>query len=98
MSIEEQRRAKFESAYQRPDGVVWNSMTADYWEGWQEMGDDRAEEISAYNERWKTWNAALDSVAIELPSRKYIGNCGDDYYDAPSVERAIEEAGLKVKP
>lgn len=57
-------------------------------------------------ERWEMYNAAMDSVCVELPGRnpEYIGDrdhqqwaCGCNY-GINQCREAIERAGLKVKP
>lgn len=47
-------------------------------------------------ESFRIWNAALDSVCVELPTM--TNNGFDGFYMARSVHAAIERAGLKVKP
>ena len=51
-------------------------------------------------ERWEMYNAALDSVCVELPSRVELesGGYSFDFLDADLTVEAIERAGLKVKP
>lgn len=97
MSIEEKRRAAFEAAFPKPDGFVWNSMDGQYWEGWSEMGSERDEEISAYNERWNIWNSALESVLIDLPDAYDKYGSGEFVYWADDVDHAITSIGLRIK-
>lgn len=50
------------------------------------------------NKGWQIWNAALDSVEIQMPSRFDYSNpdaAGAAIYDCASN---IRDAGLKVKP
>lgn len=94
MSIQEQRRARFEE---------W--ILSDY------MSDGDRDLVSRDNdgeycsigvaERWETYNAALDSVVIELPDT--VANTGTLTSTAVlgykrECREAIEAAGLKVKP
>ena len=49
----------------------------------------------------EAWQASRESLVIELPIPKEL--CGPDgsymeYFEPEQIERAIEAAGLKVKP
>lgn len=84
MSIEEKRRAAFEASYEGKANFERNHWHPDFYA-----------ELPT-RDKWGAWNAALDSVVIELPQDNY-------YEDAASValddcRHAIESAGLKVKP
>lgn len=95
MSIEEKRRSAFEE-FTRINNA----------EDFRHDGDaifTRSEEGYDWywvNEKWTYWNAALDSVVIELDDPS---DPADFCYDAQVIRRsgavdAIESAGLKVKP
>ena len=91
MNIQEQRRARFEK-----------------WILDNHCGDEdlvlRDNEGEYYSvgvaERWEMYNAALDSIVIELPEKwgEYTeaGHAACDAID--SCRAAIEAAGLKVAP
>lgn len=101
MSIEEQRRARFEATYAKPSGVQWNRLCQEYQETWEELGDDRLDEIKDYNMMFRVWRKALDSVVIELPEsfRADDGVTGVSLVlDSFQAYEAIKRAGLKVKP
>ena len=56
-------------------------------------------------ERWEMYNAALDSVCVELPEEKVVRGYSEKIADAMGFNdaleycrEAIERAGLKVKP
>jgi hypothetical protein len=48
---------------------------------------------------WAAYNAALDSLVIELPSEECVGPSYDSYMamDSLAVRQAIEKAGVKTK-
>jgi len=47
------------------------------------------------NYDWQSWNAALDSLAVELPEA--IMMQGEAVYHAPEIESMLEKAGIKYK-
>lgn len=49
-------------------------------------------------EAWEAWNAALDSVEIELPEDRSLSASDDPWFVRDICKGAIEAAGLKVKP
>lgn len=96
------RREKFEAwvvgAYGWPIEVIKSARLARGYAGLQLQRD------------WEAWNAALDSMEIELPRARltypaHEASSDQDYYfdgahdDALyACRRALEAAGLKVKP
>lgn len=91
MSIEEQRRKAFEAWYAR-------QLEAEY-----ERGDVVGLTFELSKEsHWVTWNAALDSVVIELPNQLHAKPyaCYEGGWNDALLETAdlIEGMGLKVKP
>lgn len=91
MSIEEKRRAAFEAAYPTPKGVRWDAEYGQYHGDWP--ADQR------YFEKLKVWNAALDSIVVELPPAMDVTGLGEDFaYEAKACREAIEAAGLTVTP
>lgn len=55
-------------------------------------------ENAELNKGWQVWNAALDSVVIELPKPEYFGDhwSGDWAIKKEDIVEAVEEIGLKV--
>lgn len=49
-------------------------------------------------ERWEMYNAALDSVCVELPGSFWPGEASNPCIEVPDIIESIERAGLKVKP
>lgn len=47
---------------------------------------------------YRTWLEAIDSVVVELPDHFDKYESGDFMYWAEDVEKAIEDAGIKVAP
>lgn len=90
MSIEEKRRKAFEAAYPAPKGVRWDAEHGQY------RGDWPADQL--YFEKLKVWNAALDSVVVELPTDRSMTALDDPWYVRDMCQDAIEAAGLKVAP
>jgi hypothetical protein len=76
MSIEEQRREAFEDWAERHYGGPVTRDDGEYF-------------MPEWEREWLAWNAALDSVVIELPPA-----LADDL----TLIASIEAAGLKVKP
>ena len=90
MSIEDKRREGFERQIKilNPDDYAEDGERVFTREG---TGYD----WHWVNEQWLLWNAALDSVVIDLREAR----CGGGgYLDEPDTIAAIESAGLKVKP
>lgn len=89
MNIQEQRRARFEK-----------------WILDNHCGDEdlvlRDNEGEYYSvgvaERWEMYNAALDSVEIELPEAYQHDEDGYWLIGRTATKASIEAAGLKVKP
>lgn len=91
MTIQEQRRANFE-VFMTDLGWGVRRMTG----SGREFYDDTTTQVA-----WRAWNAALDSVVIELPKND-LGTQGEDRWKAKEVarnecRRSIESAGIKVK-
>jgi len=87
MSIEEKRREGFEAWYK--DNVYGGSeYLALKWLVREGSGYLHADPSDA----WDHWNAALDSVVIELPEEVTLLDS-----NVCMVVEAIESAGLKVK-
>lgn len=100
MSIEEQRRKAFEEWYVQDclheAAIV---ITVDEIAGLRgKYGDYR--ERAALHGKWVGWNAALDSVCVELPE-SFRGDDGAtgvyDVFDAEEARKAIHAAGIKTK-
>ena len=85
------RRDAFERKYPMLEGTYWCAERKRY------VGNHL---FWLYQDRWECWNAALDSVCVELPG--YPATC--DMTSTLICEtidqcaKAIERAGLKVKP
>lgn len=93
MSIQEKRRAKFEAWYQKEfEKETGRKMVTPLCE--YRMGDNY-QSGTYLDSCWIGWNAALDSVEVELPEPFEM----DDFegYDAPEVRAAIESAGVRVR-
>ena len=97
MTIEEQRRKSFEMWCKRTRPVLSTLM------GWQPGTRDKYQN-SVTSKAWSAWNAALDSVVIELPNPEISYGCmgegmGDGWesYGAEEVREAIHAAGVKTK-
>ncbi len=95
MSIEEKRREAFE-AWAKLHGLDRIGKIAGY--------TGRVADHPAMGGYWHGWNAALDSVEIELPTpEESYGSMGEGMgdpwlsYDMDAVKAAIEACGLKVK-
>lgn len=94
MSIKEQRRAAFEA---------WVRKEIGEWPGYlyrrDSTGATRAGQYvnDAVESFWIGWNAALDSVVIELPEMHDLRYHGEFVRGMRVSARRIEEAGLKVK-
>ena len=86
-SVTEARRAKFEAAYREK----YNPCMPLGW-----CDDMKTYLYSHANGAWFGYNAALDSLAIELPSH-------EQYFEDEACcaindcRQAIEKAGVKVK-
>lgn len=94
MSLEDKRRDGFEAWYCE-DFYRLHGFPARHIEAMRgESGDYIAH--PALHGKWIGWNAALDSVVIELPD-EWTTNVGR-MLTPPAVRSAIESAGLKVKP
>lgn len=99
MSIEEQRRARFELAVierMKESGFLEVEIRTEclvrsgdgYYDG----------SVDAY---WHFWNAALDSAVIDLSSLRLSsrpGFIGSERVYVSDVTELCEAAGLKVKP
>lgn len=87
--IMEARRKWFEEWMAAGAGVELRKVVA-------ARSGDGGYALKEINIAWDGWNAALDSVCVELPQPFE----GDDFtmYDGKEIVEAIERAGLKVKP
>lgn len=81
----EKRREGFESSMKIPDGVEWDASISKY------VGLN----FWLADALFESWNAALDSVEIELPDTCNCCYDAEDTLDAVTI--CIESAGLKVK-
>lgn len=89
MSIKEQRRKAFE---------VWAS--GEFYAGATPVRSTCGQHYrdNDVDEAWNAWNAALDSVVIDLPESFSSGDARDPCIEVPDIIEAIEAAGLKVAP
>lgn len=92
MSIEEKRRAEFESAVNR-DWADEQAMLTRHGGGYLSDLVDKA---------WWSWNEALDSVVIKMPraTTSMFATSRDARAASEGIDmcaNAIESAGLKVK-
>lgn len=87
--IMEARRKGFEESFPTPYFVTFNRDKKGYYSQFRDSTRKRAAEC--YDAKWIGYNAALDSVCVELP---YPGHWS---LDRDMVIEAIERAGLKVK-
>lgn len=97
MSIQEQRRAAFESAY--PFSDLYLFVKDRYIANSVRPSAACLAGVNAINEAWFYWNAALDSVVVELPDVN--GDSTDPLYACAYAQRcrnAITATGLKVAP
>lgn len=89
MSLEEQRRARFEKwiidNHCGEEDLVLRDSEGEYYS-------------VGVAERWEMYNAALDSVVIELPGSFMPGEAQHPCIEVPDIIEAIEAAGLKVTP
>lgn len=91
MSIEDKRREGFEAWYAQSWGHDDKETSLSTF-----MLDERGQYLYGHvHESFVIWNAALDRVAVELPSVHMFK--GFSYHETESVIEAIEAAGLKVK-
>lgn len=89
----EARREAFERKYPLLDGMYWDEDRASY------AGHKL---FWLYQDRWETWNAALDSICVELPQpmpsddpyASYEGGWNDMRSEA---QDAIAAAGVPYK-
>ena len=90
----EARREAFEAAYPIPDGVEFNG-------NWY-MGGVNVTGLTCINLQWQAWNAALDSICVELPQpmpkddpyASYEGGWNDMRSE---VQDALAAAGVPYK-
>jgi hypothetical protein len=92
-SVTEARRAKFEALFPAPYYVQWNTDRQGYYSINRDSTRKRGAEC--YDSKWQGYNAALDSLVIELPSH-------DQYFEdearcaVDACREAIEKAGARV--
>lgn len=46
---------------------------------------------------WEAWNAALDSIMIELPADRSLSASDDPWYVVEQCRHAIRAAGVKTR-
>lgn len=90
--VEQARRAKFEAKFPLPENVEWNDSTKSY------IGTGMRSQWWLYQDRLDTWNAALDSVVVELPAWEQYD---DDMVSGAATaindcRDAIRAAGVKT--
>lgn len=88
MTIQEQRRKAFEELYYDLNCMGVQSRNIIFRR--KTMGDYY---YKAPREAWFWFNAALDSVEVELPGP----SCDAQEFYMRATEQAIESAGLRVK-
>lgn len=98
MSPEEQRRAGFEAHANQMGWSIAPKQSA-----LRGIHHPRQYHMPAVEMAWQVWNAALDSVMIDLPEsftycEQMTGYESDPVMDSGEVIAAIEAVGLKVKP
>ncbi|YCH23109.1 hypothetical protein M1D96_06290 [Pseudomonas sp. D1-3] len=86
MSIEEKRRAAFEAWNLAEQQSKWDELTKEY--DLDVPMPDRFVEVGS-EVNWRIWNAALDSVVIELDGGLHLRS---------EVYAVLGKAGLKVNP
>lgn len=91
MSIEEKRRAAFEAHIAAQQGI--SEKASGLWFSKYPNGCYKSGLVESL---WRNWNAAMDSVVIELPAS--ITTMAGPVFYAIDVRATIESAGLKVKP
>jgi hypothetical protein len=92
MSIEEQRRKAFEAHY--------SDINLERNEYWPDFYVNLTTRMC-----WEAWNAALDSVVVELPPSDGLDYCPSVSYDysagyragIKASQQAIHAAGVKTK-
>lgn len=101
MSIEEKRRAAFEAWYWREFWSAHAHERSTIFNRYGGVGGYRNWDVQR---QWIGWNAAMDSVVIDLPkafeaygSLGFGGGDPDLSLDPDEVIKAIESSGLKVK-
>lgn len=50
-----------------------------------------------YHLAWQAWQAAIESVVIELPELCDGENSCKCYYESESIEQALDKAGIKYE-
>jgi hypothetical protein len=90
--ITEIRRAAFEAKYPVPDDVYWGAHVNTY------CVSGVADSYSCnYWMMWDCWNAAIDSVVVELPEAwRSAGSTHELMHKHQTVD-AIHAAGIKTK-
>lgn len=95
MSIQDKRREAFEDWYAKQFNIE-TGRTLDPKEFERLRGDEgNYRRYPSLRGKWEGWNAALDSVEIELPGL-FIQQ-PEKLYPTRWLLDAIESAGLKVK-
>lgn len=96
MSIQEARRAAFEIAIsiEISKKIVWLVNPSEIAR--LRKGDDYS--ASQISSAWWAWNAALDSVVVELRESTEQGDYGSGWdHGIGSAVEAIEAAGIRVE-
>ena len=86
------RRQAFEAEYSIPDDIEFNG-------NWY-MGGANVTELTIINLQWHAWNAALDSICVELPFAHVVDEMqGGAWtaYDSEKVKQALGAAGVPYK-
>jgi hypothetical protein len=87
-------RTQFETKFPVPAGVTWNPETLRYV--LTELRQSTVATYEAHVERWVVWQAARESVVVELPQQSGVS---PDWSQAIRYcHQAIEAAGVRVKP
>jgi hypothetical protein len=89
-------RTQFETKFPVPAGVTWNPETLRYV--LTELRQSTVTTYEAHVERWVVWQAARESLVVELPDNFSPDNCGDWAMWQDQVVEAIEAAGVRIKP
>ncbi len=97
MSIEEKRREAFEAWYAKQFNIK-TGRTLDPAELERLRGEEgNYRGYPSLRGKWEVWNAALDSVEIELPTERDVSHDEKAVRTIEDCRAAIEACGLKVK-
>ena len=89
-SVIEARRAKFEAKYPPPYYISWNVDRNGYYSIHRDS--TRKRHAECYDAKWQGYEAALDSLVVDLPLEACNGMMNGE-----RVRQAIEKAGVKTK-